>query len=127
MSSEEPTASLSGFSLASRHLSLPSCLLSDGPMTVNELAARLEVAPTTVSLMVGGLSRRGILDRGEDENDRGRTIVSIAGTYRADVESRLTAGARARRTALDPLTADQRRMFIDTLLTYEREVERERG
>ncbi|NIH79984.1 MarR family winged helix-turn-helix transcriptional regulator [Amycolatopsis viridis] len=119
--------SLRGFSLAPRHLSLLSYLLFDGPMTVNELAARLEVAPTTVSLMVGDLSRRGILTRTEDEQDRRRTIVSIAAAYHADVEGWLATGARAWRTALEPLTPAQRRMFLDTLRAYEREVEQERG
>lgn len=40
-----------------RHLSLLAYLLFDGPMTVNDLAVRLEIAPTTVSLMVSELSR----------------------------------------------------------------------
>ncbi|KAA9160354.1 winged helix-turn-helix transcriptional regulator [Amycolatopsis acidicola] len=117
-------ASLSSFSLAPRHLSLLSYLLFDGPLHVNELAARLEVAPTTVSLMVGDLARSGILDRAEDENDRRRTIVSIAGRYRADVEGWLASGARAWRKVLAPLTPEQRGLFIETLQAYEREVER---
>ncbi|NKQ53725.1 winged helix-turn-helix transcriptional regulator [Amycolatopsis sp. K13G38] len=116
--------SLRSFSLAPRHLSLLAYLLFDGPLGVNELAARLEVAPTTVSLMVGDLSRSGILERNEDEADRRRTIVSIADRYRADVEGWLAGGAGAWRKALDPLTPEQRQIVIDTLLTYEREVER---
>jgi len=116
--------SLRSFSLAPRHLSLLAYLLFDGPLGVNELATRLEVAPTTVSLMVGDLSRSGILERNEDEADRRRTIVSIAERYRADVEGWLANGAQAWRAALEPLTPDQRRTVIDTLLTYEREVER---
>ncbi|WAL63068.1 MarR family winged helix-turn-helix transcriptional regulator [Amycolatopsis cynarae] len=115
--------SLRSFSLAPRHLSLLAYLLFDGPLAVNELAARLEVAPTTVSLMVGDLSRSGILERHEDEADRRRTIVSIAGRYRADVEAWLAHGARAWQKVLAPLTPEQRRMFIDTLEAYEREFE----
>lgn len=42
------------------------------------LAGRLEVAPTTVSLMVGDLSRHGILTRSEDDADRRRRIIAIA-------------------------------------------------
>jgi DNA-binding MarR family transcriptional regulator len=113
---------LKSLDLAPRHLSLLSYLLFDGPQTVNELAARLEVAPTTVSLMVGELSRKGVLDRREDDADRRRTIVSIAESSRAEVDAWLANGARAWRAALDPLTPEQRAMFIDTLRAYEREV-----
>ena len=41
--------------LAPRHLALLAHLEYDGPASVNELADRLEVAPTTVSLMVSEL------------------------------------------------------------------------
>lgn len=112
---------LRSFSLAPRHLSLLAYLLFDGPMTVNELARLLEVAPATVSLMVGDLSRQGVLERREDSQDRRRTIVSIAEQHRDAVDAWLSAGARAWRKALEPLTPDQRRMFVETLETYERE------
>ncbi|MEU6672116.1 MarR family winged helix-turn-helix transcriptional regulator [Streptomyces sp. NPDC046727] len=105
--------------LTPRHLSLLAMLLFDGPMTVNELAAGLEVAPTTVSLMVGELSRKGILERREDEADRRRRIVSIAEAHRDAVGGWLGQGAGAWRTALAPLSAEQRRMFVDTLAAYE--------
>jgi DNA-binding MarR family transcriptional regulator len=116
-----PPEQLRSFSLTPRHLSLLAYLLFDGPMGVNELASRLEVAPTTVSLMVGDLSRQGILDRREDDTDRRRTIVSIAEAHRSDIDDWLAAGARAWRIALDPLTPAQRRLVVDTLQTYERE------
>jgi DNA-binding MarR family transcriptional regulator len=112
---------LRSFSLTPRHLSLLAYLLFDGPMGVNELANRLEVAPTTVSLMVGDLSRQGILDRREDDADRRRTIVSIADEHRSAIEDWLAAGARAWRTVLEPLTPEQRRVVVETLQAYERE------
>ncbi|MQA01907.1 MAG: MarR family transcriptional regulator [Streptosporangiales bacterium] len=111
---------LQSLALAPRHLSLLSYLLFDGPMTVNELAARLEVAPTTVSLMVGDLSRKGVVERREDDADRRRKIVSIADDRLPAIEGWLARGADAWRAALAPLTAAQRRMFVDTLLAYER-------
>jgi hypothetical protein len=92
--------SLRSFSLAPRHLSLLSHLLFDGPLAVNEL-------------------------RNEDQADRRHTIVSISERYCLDVEGWLANGARAWQKALSPLTADQRRTFIETLEVYEREVERE--
>jgi DNA-binding MarR family transcriptional regulator len=110
---------LRSLALAPRHLSLLSSLLFDGPMTVNELAVRLEVAPTTVSLMVGELSRKGILERREDEADRRRRIVGIAEARRPSIEGWLARGATAWREALEPLTAGQRKVFVDTLRAYE--------
>ncbi|WP_433351368.1 MarR family winged helix-turn-helix transcriptional regulator [Microtetraspora malaysiensis] len=113
---------LRSFSLAPRHLSLLAYLLFDGPMSVNELATRLEVAPTTVSLMVSELSRKGILERREDDADRRRKIVSIADEHRAAIDGWLGYGATAWRKALEPLTAEQRQMFVETLAAYEREI-----
>lgn len=105
--------------LAPRHLSLLSFLLLDGPMTVNELAERLEVAPTTVSLMVSDLSRAGVLERREDDTDRRRRIISIAAPNRAAVEAWLAPGARAWHAALAPLTSAERAVVVRTLQNYE--------
>nr|WP_235096640.1 MarR family winged helix-turn-helix transcriptional regulator [Amycolatopsis decaplanina] len=110
---------LQSLSLAPRHLSLLSYLLFDGPMTVNELAGRLEVAPTTVSLMVGELTKKDVLDRREDEADRRRRIVAIAERMRPAIDGWLARGARAWQKALTPLTPAERRLFIDTLRAYE--------
>lgn len=115
----EPLRSLD---LAPRHLSLLAYLLFDGPLSINELAAMLEVAPTTVSLMVGDLSRKGVVERREDDADRRRTLVSIAAGNQEAVDAWLARGAHAWRAALAPLTAAQREMFVETLRRYEREV-----
>jgi DNA-binding MarR family transcriptional regulator len=113
---------LQSYALAPRHLSLLAYLLFEGPLGVNELAARLEVAPATVSLMVGDLSRKGILRRQEDEADRRRTIVSIADAHHAAINQWLGRGAEAWRKALEPMTPAERKLFIDTLLAYENAV-----
>jgi DNA-binding MarR family transcriptional regulator len=115
---------LADCALAPRHLSLFSYLLFDGPMPVNELAKCLEVAPATVSLMIGELSRQGMLDRREDPEDRRRTIVSIPPDRLGAVEAWLASSTRAWSTALEPLTPEQRRLFVDTLATFERELNR---
>lgn len=110
---------LAGMNLAPRHLSLFAYLLFDGPLGVNELAERLEVTPATVSLMVGELSRKGILDRHEDPADRRRAIVSLADAHRKAIDGWLARGAQAWRQALEPLTDEQRELFLNTLTTYE--------
>jgi DNA-binding MarR family transcriptional regulator len=118
---------LRSLDLAPRHLSLLAYLLFDGPLGVNELASRLEIAPATVSLMVGELSRKGVVDRREDDADRRRTIVSVAEANRVAVDAWLAKGAKAWRKALEPLNHAQRQMFVETLRAYEREVSAEDG
>jgi DNA-binding MarR family transcriptional regulator len=113
---------LEEYNLAPRHLSLLAYLFSDGPLAVNQLATRLELAPATVSLLVGELNRYGVVDRKEDESDRRRKIVSIAEPHLDSVRSWLENGVNAWRVALEPLSPAERRTFIDTLRTYEREL-----
>jgi DNA-binding MarR family transcriptional regulator len=105
--------------LAPRHLSLLAYLLFDGQLTVGEIAARMELASTTVSLLVGELSRKGVLERREDETDRRRTIVAISQKHRPAVEAWLAGSADAWRKALGPLTAEQRGIVVQALRAYE--------
>lgn len=116
---------LQSLALAPRHLSLLSYLLFDGPMTVNDLAKHLEIAPTTVSLMIGELSRKGILERREDEDDHRRRIISITEEQQPAIRAWLARGATAWRQALSPLTPAERRTFVATLLAYEQGIEGE--
>ena len=46
-------------------------------------------------------------------------IIDISADSRPAVSDWLSPGARAWRAALTPLTPEQRRMFVDTLLAYE--------
>jgi DNA-binding MarR family transcriptional regulator len=110
---------LQSLALAPRHLSLLSYLLFDDALTVNELAERLEVAPTTVSLMISELSRKGVLERHEDEVDRRRRIVTIAPAMRPSIAGWLARGADAWREALEPLSPNERRTVVNTLRAYE--------
>jgi DNA-binding MarR family transcriptional regulator len=91
-----------------------------------ELVERVAFAPETVSLMVGEMSRKGVLERREDEADRRRRIVSITDEHRPSIDRWLARGAIAWRNALQPLTPDQRHMFIDTLRAYESGIADER-
>lgn len=113
---------LQSMSLAPRHLSLLAHLLFDGPSRVHELAARLQVAPTTVSLMVTDLSKQGVLERQADPADRRRTIVSLTSdpATRAAINDWLAKGADAWQQAFAPLTPAERALFVRTIETYER-------
>jgi DNA-binding MarR family transcriptional regulator len=109
------------FSLTPRHLSLFAVLL-DGALGVNELADTLDLAPTTVSLMVGELSRQGLLERHEDPADRRRKIIRIAGAHRATIDAWLGDSATAWRASLEPLAPAERQLVVEVLQRFEREL-----
>ena len=114
---------LQGMDLAPRHLALLAYLQYEEPLTVSELADRLEVAPTTVSLMVGDLSRRGILTREEDDADRRRRIVAIAPDYAAPITEWLSGSDAAWTEVLEALTPAQRATIVATMRAYEAALE----
>ena len=117
-------AALRGMDLAPRHLALLAYLQYDGPLTVSELADRLEVAPTTVSLMIGDLSRRGILTREEDDADRRRRIVAIAPGYADSIAEWLSGSTAAWTEVLAALTPAQRSTIVATMRAYEAALEK---
>lgn len=117
-------AALRGLNLAARHLALLAYLQYEGPLTVSQLADRLEVAPTTVSLMVGELSRRGILTRSEDDADRRRRIVAIAPDYAAPITEWLSGSATAWTEVLATLTPAERATIVGTMRAYEAALEK---
>jgi DNA-binding MarR family transcriptional regulator len=117
-----PPEALRSLDLAPRHLSLLSYLVFDGPLTISQLAQRLEIAPTTVSLLVSELDAKGVLVRRADDADRRRRIVDIAEAQRAAIDQWLAPGMRAWQQALGPLTPAERSTFVATLRAYERAV-----
>jgi DNA-binding MarR family transcriptional regulator len=120
-------AALGGLDLAPRHLTLLAYLQHDGPLTVNQLAERLEVAPTTVSLMVAGLSRQGILTREQDAADRRRRIVAIGPRYAAPITEWLSGSAAAWTEVLTALTPAERATIVATMRAYEAALEKHAG
>ena len=98
--------------LGPRHVPAVVRLASEGPMSVGELAERLGVSLPTASLLVGDLSRHGLVDRREDERDRRRTIVTVADRYRADMVAAYTARSAPVRRALARLSLTERATFL---------------
>jgi DNA-binding MarR family transcriptional regulator len=98
--------------LGPRHMPPLFALARSGPISVGELAQRVGLASATASLLLGELSRVGLVERREDDHDRRRTIVSVPEPHRrllADM-ARERLGLMQRTLArLDP---DARRSFI---------------
>ena len=86
---------------------------------MNELADRLEVAPTTVSLMVSELARPGILRRATDPSDRRRRIVAIAPHYTEPIRIWLSGSATAWEHVMNNLSPTERATAVTALRSYE--------
>ncbi|WP_082802090.1 MarR family transcriptional regulator [Herbidospora cretacea] len=105
--------------LAPRHLALLAHLQYDGPASVNELADRLELAPTTVSLMVSDLARPGVLERTADPADRRRRIIAIARPYAEPIRAWLSGSATAWEHVMSGLSPADRATVVTALRSFE--------
>lgn len=109
--------------LGPRHGPLLVLVALEGDLSVSELAARMGLSVSTVSLMVGELSRAGLVQRSEDERDRRRTLVRLepehAGELQAWVHDRI-APLSAAVGRLDP---DVRAGFLEGWRQLAREFE----
>ncbi|HEY6379338.1 MAG TPA: MarR family winged helix-turn-helix transcriptional regulator [Candidatus Dormibacteraeota bacterium] len=102
---------IGGAALGPRHFNALSHVMAGGPMTVTALGARLGVALSTASLMVAELSRAGLLERVEDDDDRRRTIVRVAPQRLAACDSFLNRRLGPLRRTLARLTPAERAAF----------------
>ena len=109
-------------SLGPRHIPALAVIALDGPLSVSELAAKLETPLTSASLMVGELARTGLVERREDETDRRRTIASVAPQYREAIDGWLAERAAPVRRALAALAPGERAAFIEGLRLLEAEL-----
>src|ERR1700747_571312 len=69
-------------SLGPRNAPIMLAVAAAEPVSVSELSRRLGLGLSTVSALVGELSRAGVLERSEDDADRRRTIVRLDDAHR---------------------------------------------
>src|SRR6266576_854145 len=100
-------------SLGERHFPPLIVLSLEGPMSVSELADRVGLTVATTSLLVGELSRAGLVERSEDEDDRRRTIVSLSEEIRKVAEPRIQEHLQPFRRTLERLSPAAREHFME--------------
>jgi DNA-binding MarR family transcriptional regulator len=100
-------------SLGKRHATVLLAVAAAEPIGVSELAKRLGLLLSSTSTMVGELSRAGMLERAEDDEDRRRTIVRVHEDYRDAMEGRLEVALAPFRTALERLSPEARAHFME--------------
>lgn len=83
-------------------------LVGERPLSVGDLAARMQISLATASQLVGELADLGLVDRVEDPADRRRTLVEVTSDHRSLVQAVLETRLRPLDTALSRLTEEER-------------------
>lgn len=110
--------------LGPRHAPVLMAVALEGRLSVSDLADRLRLSLSTTSLLVGELSRAGLLDRAEDQSDRRRTIVELSPRYREPAERWLSERLAPLRRTLMRLPARARANFLEGWRILEEEASR---
>src|SRR2546423_11424002 len=100
-------------SLGKRHATALLSVAAAEPISVSELAKRLGLLLSSTSTIGGELSRAGMVERAEDEEDRRRTIVRVHQDYRDSMEGWLEVALAPFRTALERLSPQARAHFME--------------
>ncbi len=100
-------------SLGKRHASALLAVAAVEPIGVSELAKRLGLLLSSTSTIVGELSRAGLLERAEDDQDRRRTIVRVHEDYRDAMELWLEVALAPVRNTLKRLSPQARTYFME--------------
>ena len=86
-----------------------------GPLTVGELASRLDLTLPTVSGVLADLDRAGLVERRPDPADRRRTIVQIIPGQATVIGRWLDGAARPLARVLDKLTPGEQEAFLKAM------------
>jgi DNA-binding MarR family transcriptional regulator len=100
-------------SLGPRHANALLSVAASEPISVSELAKRLDLLLSSTSTIVGELSRAGLVERAEDERDRRRTIVRVHVDYRDAMEAWVALAIAPIRRTLERLSPDVRAHFME--------------
>jgi DNA-binding MarR family transcriptional regulator len=86
-----------------------------GGCGISEISAHLDVTAPAASQMVDRLVQMGLLERGEDPNDRRAKQVTLSPKGRELIEKGIEARNRWSEELATKLTAEQRGLVIDAL------------
>jgi DNA-binding MarR family transcriptional regulator len=100
-------------SLGKRHATALLAVAAAEPIGVSELAKRLGLLLSSTSTIVGELSRAGMLERAEDDEDRRRTIVRVHEDFRDAMGGWLEVAIAPFQTALERLSPEARAHFME--------------
>ena len=110
--------------LSPRHVAALEQIRS-GPLTVGELASRLDLTLPTVSGVLADLDRAGLVERRPDPADRRRTIVQIVPAQATLIGHWLDGAAKPLARVLEKLTPGEQEAFLKAMDLLETELHRQ--
>src|ERR1700736_1073370 len=113
--------------LGKRHMPALLAVAAAEPISVTALAKRLGLLLSSTSTIVGELSRAGLLERAEDDQDRRRTIVRVHEDYREAMEGWLEIAIAPMRHTLERLSPQARAHFMEGWRILAQEAARHRS
>jgi DNA-binding MarR family transcriptional regulator len=111
--------------LGPRHAPVLFAVAMAEGLSVSEIADQIGLSVATASLMVGELSRAGILVRTEDERDRRRTLVTVAPELAVTMKAWRDEVLGPIRKSLERLAPDERAALTKAMTILVEENERE--
>ena len=99
--------------LGPRHVRVLMNLVFEDAQSVSRLAERIGLSLGTTSLMVGELSKAGLVERSEDEQDRRRTIVRLHPDHLKSMQLLFRERTEPMRRALERMDPADRRTFME--------------
>jgi DNA-binding MarR family transcriptional regulator len=99
--------------LGPRHMPVMIAVALEEGLSVSTIAARIGLSVATTSLLVGELSRAGLLERAEDPSDRRRTLVTLHENHRAVMRTLVQKVVGPMRRTLEGLEPDARDSFLE--------------
>lgn len=92
-----------------------ACVREYGPLSQSDVSRRTGIDRADLVGIMRRLEARGAIARTSDPDDRRRHAVAITRSGAAELRRLTRAAERAQARLLEPLTADERRSFLDAL------------
>ncbi|MDH3472318.1 MAG: MarR family winged helix-turn-helix transcriptional regulator [Rhodospirillales bacterium] len=90
-------------------------LLEVGQLSQNHLGRLTAMDPATIQGVIQRLRARGLVERGADNNDRRRKVLSLTASGRQIVGQLQALAAQANEAILAPLNGGEREVFLGLL------------
>jgi len=107
--------SIAGLEMGLSDFGVLEALLHKGPLAIKDLGAKVLLTSGSITTAIDRLERRGLVERGNDENDRRSRIVRLTLLGRQTIRKAFAEHRIAMEQAVSGLSVEDRGGLIDLL------------